>query len=386
MKAQAGIRMTTPENPCTRSLHGVRGLAVLIVLFSHAGIHQMAPAFFNLDGAGKYGVYLFFCLSAFLLTAQLLALSEDQLVTSIYWKNYFLRRVLRIFPLYAVALFSSFFAQISFGPPPLSLGKVFQYLAFYDVHGIFWTIPTEVKFYLLIPLLTFGVVFGCGRDLRKSILFLCVLIMFSGLYDLFLPPHEVSTSLSAYVTIFLSGSLGALLHQQWFIKHQLSRGKQWGMEGAAWLSLLLFVLFVPKWLQLIFPSVDVHYFRLRLVMLFGILWLVFILGQLHGAGLLRRILEHPVLTFSGRISYSAYVWHWPVYARISALPYSAEVKFVLGLAAVYAVAFFSYCLIERPLLKISLLDPSRISGTDVIPPSGMQEPSVAGALAGERTE
>lgn len=94
------------ERPTPRrlpALDGLRGVAVLLVLLSHASKHfpVVHPAL-NFRGAGKSGVLLFFLLSAYLLDRQIaLAMRHGE---KNYWGNYFLRRVLRIYPLFAVAL------------------------------------------------------------------------------------------------------------------------------------------------------------------------------------------------------------------------------------------------------------------------------------------
>src|ERR1700712_3415280 len=84
------------------ALDGLRGLAVLLVLLDHASDAELRlfPAA-DMNRAGKYGVYLFFVLSAFLLT-HLLLLRPAELTRARTWVNYAVRRFLRIFPLYAL--------------------------------------------------------------------------------------------------------------------------------------------------------------------------------------------------------------------------------------------------------------------------------------------
>ncbi len=87
-----------------KSLDGLRGLAVLLVLLSHMSNAQMhLLPFLDFSGLGKAGVYLFFSLSAFLLTWQALKQAQ-QAPDPKYWLAYLLRRALRIYPLYALAL------------------------------------------------------------------------------------------------------------------------------------------------------------------------------------------------------------------------------------------------------------------------------------------
>src|SRR3546814_20292617 len=98
--------------PRTRQQHydaldGLRGLAVLIVIASHLSLlgFGLVPGL-PVGGIGKSGVYLFFVLSAFLLTRLLLERAPAQFADGRLWSASALRRHLRIWPLYPVGLFS----------------------------------------------------------------------------------------------------------------------------------------------------------------------------------------------------------------------------------------------------------------------------------------
>ena len=87
------------------SLDGLRGLAVLMEVFGHmsrSGVHLHPRR--DLGGLGTPGVYLFFVLSSFLLTRQLLAKDKRELISARSWATYLLRRALRIYPLFITGL------------------------------------------------------------------------------------------------------------------------------------------------------------------------------------------------------------------------------------------------------------------------------------------
>ena len=89
------------------ALDGVRGLAVLFVLFSHAANINLV-IWPNLrisgNGSGQFGVYLFFSLSAFLITRGLIRKDNEALKHPALWVDYFVRRIFRVFPLFTFVL------------------------------------------------------------------------------------------------------------------------------------------------------------------------------------------------------------------------------------------------------------------------------------------
>ncbi len=88
-----------------KALDVLRGIAVLLVLLSHSSnSNWMFHEFLNFQRTGKIGVYLFFVLSAYLLDRQIAIMLISKKSNRRYWKNYILRRFLRIYPLFIVAL------------------------------------------------------------------------------------------------------------------------------------------------------------------------------------------------------------------------------------------------------------------------------------------
>ena len=153
------------------ALDGLRGLAILLVLVHNAaGPEGPSPGaamkvFDVATNIGWVGVQLFFVLSGFLITGILL----DTKGRARAWRSFFMRRVLRIFPLYYAALVVAFVvAPLVRGTPAVAAPYVGFYLAYLQnwssavvVHGKsgalghFWSLAVEEQFYVVWPLVVF---------------------------------------------------------------------------------------------------------------------------------------------------------------------------------------------------------------------------------------
>src|SRR6266699_2522637 len=90
---------------------GLRGLAILLVLIGHSGFLEALPHAGMLEYA-RFGVDLFFVLSGFLITGIL----TDSKGSRHFFRNFYARRVLRIWPLYYLVLFVAFVVGPLFAP------------------------------------------------------------------------------------------------------------------------------------------------------------------------------------------------------------------------------------------------------------------------------
>lgn len=152
------------------ALDGLRGLAVLIVFVFHFGGGAQSPnsllrSIGLLIQAGWSGVTLFFILSGFLISGIL----WDSRSTPGWWRNFYMRRTLRIFPLYYGTLFFVFLTAVAAGKGIFSCSRIWIYVFYLqnipsltvkaeDVGSHlwlwhFWSLAVEEQFYLLWPFL-----------------------------------------------------------------------------------------------------------------------------------------------------------------------------------------------------------------------------------------
>jgi peptidoglycan/LPS O-acetylase OafA/YrhL len=329
--------------PC---LDGARGLAIALVLLDHANDSGMKFFSIDMNRAGKYGVYLFFVLSAFLLTRQLCIKSAGELARGGTWMNYAFRRFMRIFPLYALVLVI------------LHPGEVFTHLLLRAGRGPFWTIPVEVKYYMLLPFVAFALFWlGRKRWMAAAVwgLGACAVgeALFLGERSWSL---ENSVNLAGNVLPFLMGSAVAAVYGVLEGNEVLQRRLAWWLECGAIIAVIVSFLRIPclyNWVFRIEPLYFVHKFGSDPAVC-GALWGVFLLGLLAGKGWVRGAMGWMPLRFLGLISFSLYLWHRKIVDMVRGLPLASPVLLLLFLVIVIAIATVSYLLVERPVSRLRL--------------------------------
>ncbi len=326
------------------ALDGLRGVAILLVVLSHAHV----PLF---DGA-FLGVDLFFVLSGFLITSLLLL--ERQAHGRIDYARFYWRRFLRLMP--ALALFLGTYCLVA----PLlwpGLGDVYQdalvslaYLAdygiaFFDSPGTLlhmWSLSVEEHFYLVWPpLLMLLVRFSPPTKVWRPI---ALLYLLSWLWRLLWVVHgqqfyEIFFRFDTRVSGLLAGSLlAALVHERPAFVHWLHQH----LPRAMWLPLA-----VPLLMELGWDNQGAMVWGITVVELATMVLLV---AAQQRSGLVYEMLSAPTLVKLGTLSYGVYLWHYPVVRYLRA-DFSWPVVVVLTLAISTALAALSLHTIERWALR-----------------------------------
>jgi len=339
---------TSPSPRNVPALDGLRGLAVLLVLASHAanvGLPVMPGL--SLSGTGKSGVYLFFVLSGYLLTRILLAKPAAAWRQGHTWADYAWRRVLRIWPLYLVVLLTSAALTalgVAWWPFALDGAALVRHLLLQDGVSVLWSIPVEFKYYLWLPLVALG--FRLARGPWLAVLLLAALLAFAA----WLWPAGASLvndiRLGPYLPLFFCGAFAAWVSLRW----QASFGAD--KRGAALLGALAciaLVATVPSVWRLLVDSAAGNDVNHRWFLFFGVAWSALLLAVVHGPEWLRRPFEWAALRWSGRVSFSAYLWHMPVLALVMGPMGLDGVVALLALLVGTALAsWLSYRLFEAP--------------------------------------
>ena len=333
-------------------LDGLRGIALLLVVFSHSsllGIH-MVPGV-DMSGTGKVGVWLFFVLSSFLLMHQFLHLDASGRLDGRAWWRYALRRVLRIYPLYVVFLLVCWLAPLKTLMGPMTGADVLRHLAVVEGRWHTWSIAVEVKYYLLLPLLVLLYLHVARRRFALATLLAAAGIV---LHAWWTPTFDVD-ALRTYLPIFLTGSWVAIAHHH--LAHHAPpprRTRTWAAAAvAAALFALLMAMTPSVWGRLHDTVLPLSYWH-RSFTLFGLLWGAFLLCLLQSPAWLQRGFAWLPLRVLGVVSFSAYLWHGPVLANLGWLPFAhgSIAQAVVLFLALLLVSVASYFVIERPFLRI----------------------------------
>jgi peptidoglycan/LPS O-acetylase OafA/YrhL len=345
------------------SLDGLRGVAVILVFLEHiTGNIFPKESWLNLGHAhmGRSGVYLFFVLSSFLLTNQLLRPNINLKKTQ-FWLHYASRRILRVYPLYVFVLL----VYLIFPSFKFDIFDFFKHVSLQAGRNHFWSIPVEVKYYLILPVVAWSIVYILRRNLRVGIIFvLSILVLFTSITKATIVPSLISEprlSIIPNLPIFFIGSLTAIVHTK-ILEINSAKRKivQYGMEMIAFLTaLMLFFSLRTVWSQTLWVGLfgtemplfepDHWFYDIQ-----AAFWGIFIISHLHGRGFISQFLSVSILRLIGIVSFGIYLWHIAVMGYLKThLNFMPDIAQIVAISVVTVmIATITYILIERPFMRI----------------------------------
>lgn len=358
-------------------ISGLRGLAVLMVIFGHlvqrverfsaeGSLDEFGPgrlliASFSSPAAG---VYLFFVISGYLIASRLAVRSAT---TPSGLASFFLRRAVRIAPAYSIVLLATYLVIVATGFEP---DRVFQFdvrpnsltaslfasLAYLHelLYGTFprlfppgWTIEVEIQFYILAPILCPAVRSGVARmGLGRTA---GIALAGSGSLALVVLRSNIANlqdTLLVYLPLFM---LGIVLDE---VRRSGWRPTSTTVTALGWPATIVFVVFEP-WVS--GQGVEIAIRLLLIALIFGSL--------ASGRGSLLRVCRSPAAVTLGLASYSLYLVHLQVLhltatvmSRVAGpMPFLQTflLDAVVGLPLVMGAAWTFYVLVERFFLRWS---------------------------------
>lgn len=355
----AGTTATRPGRgriPFRGDIEGLRGIATLIVLAYHAQVPFV--------GGGYVGLDVFFVMSGFLITALLVKEAEDSGRISLV--QFFARRIRRLLPA-AVAVLGFIVAAGWLVMSPLDRRSLaWDVLAanFYVVNwrfvdqqtdylaaGLnaspvqhFWSLSVEEQFYLVWPVVMLGAVllaFRVGLNMR-AVSAVAALAIGVGLF-LYSLDHTREAAGAAYFSTlsrgweFALGAALALIPAAWVRMNRTVAGVL--VVGAL---AAIFWAMVTYTEQTMFPGPAALVPCLATAA-------IILAGMAHSDTLAARILNLRPARWVGRISYSWYLWHWPLLVFAAVIWGDLPVWAKVGIVVVsLGPTLITHHLIEQP--------------------------------------
>jgi len=336
-------------------LNGIRAIAVFFVIISHRFPEDHFLKSFPL---GSYGVDVFFVLSGFLISRGLFFQVQSQ--TGNFYsnvqilKNFFLKRCIRIFPVYYTLLLFLFLTKGIIGN---NFRENILWYVFYGANYLnyienkwfgalahLWSLSVEEQFYILFPILLIFI-------FRKRILILLTIFIITGtLYPFFISGNSSILTLSCINAFGIGGLLAYIeIYKKSFV-FSFYR--------------YTFFLSVPILLLILVHNlyITIPFFPERLAIS---VIAIFIITQClikPDSIFVCKILNNKFLNFIGIISYGVYLYHniVPKYWNFVLFKFNIKlnnnqfsyIEFILQTSFIIILSYLSWILLEKPILNL----------------------------------
>jgi len=370
-------------------LSGIRGWAALWVFLYHvwgmsghpdftAILAGVSLDFTPLVSIGFAGVTIFFVLSGFLLALPF-AEWQSGLRERPKLKRYFLRRVMRVFPAYYAQLaillliaawmpgqnaihdWGSFIRHLLmlFTPPPLGT---------LPINGVWWTLPIEFSFYLVLPLL--ALLMRPGRWWLLLVGSLVVMYLWrygvaTRMADATVPQRVVASyQLPGSMDAFGLGMLAAYLYVNRFrlpagFLPSLNLGRL-GLPGV--LLVFVAIYWLPGKRHEYWADNPIFYLWTPALVL-GVV--AIILAGVAGSRMINWFFSNRFMIYAGLISYSFYIWHFPVLNWIVATAWFQTLDnmrflwlLLISAPLIFLISTLSYIFVEVPGMRFRRARPN----------------------------
>ena len=345
-------------------IDGLRAIAVMAVVLFHFGL--------GCEG-GFVGVDVFFVISGYLITR---IIYRDLQAGTFTLKQFWIRRIRRIAPALIVVSVVTFIVGMwliypddlkNFGKSVIFQAIMLSNVYFYKQDGYFdtppestpllhtWSLSIEEQYYLIFPLL-FAWLYG-RRGIKKTVnIFLVILVVSLAVSIVFTPLYSNASFylLPARMWEFLIGALLAIC--------PIVLGAKWVKELSAALGVSLILLAVFLYDEtVVFPGYSAVLPCLGTALV--------ILGNNGSATLFSRLLSCAPMQFIGKISYSLYLWHWPL---VTFTRYASYTEYTVWtgiwlLVVSFILAWLSWKYVETPFrLGVHLKNNTRMLKSYVV--------------------
>jgi peptidoglycan/LPS O-acetylase OafA/YrhL len=332
-------------------IDGLRTIAVLLVILNHAGFTSISGGFVGVD--------VFFVISGFLITA-IIAPKIANNTFSIGW--FLSRRIKRLMPVLFFIIIASALL-FTFVMLPQDLTKFYRSIIwvvlyganffFWREHGGYfdgnseevpllhtWSLAVEEQYYLVWPIMLIAMIrfLGPKRTIIASLLLCIAATIFSQWGT------EITIGAAYYLlpTRFFELLVGSCLALLWPYLPKLKLNIQHSLSIVGLALIIFSAFYLSK--HHAFPGYNA---------LYPVLGTALIIIAQHGV--VNRFLSTRAMVYTGNISYSLYLWHWPLLAfiRYTSIELTLFVQ-IFVIILTYLLSMFSYRFIEQPFRDMKL--------------------------------
>lgn len=314
------------------SLTGIRGIAVLLVFTAHTPIRHLIGDF------GQEAVYIFFFLSAYLLTISL----EKQTL-----KTYFTKRFWRIYPLYFIVVLVVGVLQ-HFKVKDLMLNLVFlQQINGNFIIDVSWSLIIEVQLYLLLPFIVW--------ILKKyEIKALLIIVIFTYSFRII--------NIGLYIEHVQNGSMKVLFGNiievldifaiSSYLAIHRNKIKSFDILNKLFIQIFLILLFflIPFMLESLNVNRAISIIYI-VIPIYTILIAFIFISIISGIKNLNTLFSWKINLFFGEISYGFYLIHIPILTYFKTLDINIILQGGLAFICIVTISYLSYNLFEKKLIK-----------------------------------
>lgn len=327
---------------------GLRAVAVIPVILFHFGVSWCTGGFAGVD--------VFFVISGYLITSIIL----KELSGGVFsFRNFWMRRVRRIMPALIVVLIATAVAGylLLWGPSLAGLGRqlisvIFLYanVEMWQIANNYWgvaaenapllhtwSLSVEEQFYLIYPLVVF-LLFRFARKMILPVLLVGALLSFClCLYATYTHPAAAFYFLPMRAWELAAGGILSILGT--------SESVRIGRRGARWLVFAGLVLIIAGYILM--EAASFPGYQALLPVAGSMLIIQFGGGASCPAS---KLLSSRPLVYIGKMSYSLYLWHWPVivFGKACSLKYDIDLNVVVIVSIILLLSVLSYHFVENP--------------------------------------
>ncbi|AGS39756.1 acyltransferase family protein [Cycloclasticus zancles] len=337
-----------PEINYRRDIDGLRAIAVLIVIFYHLD--------FSLFSGGFIGVDVFFVISGFLITK---TIQQDIRADKFTFTRFYVKRIRRIIPALFVTTLTTLIISLYILPVNelkellasiVSVATFTSNIFFWQHVDYFstvsdlkpllhtWSLGIEEQFYLLFPVFMFLTV-----NLKNNSILFIVLILLASSFALGVSPlaaQHPSANFFLPATRFWELLAGTTLA---FIPSRFNLHNIYLKNSAALMGLLIIALGATLLsYKSLFPGINA---------LYPVVGAMLIIHSGKGdKTLIAAFLSIGLIRYIGLISFSLYLWHWPIIALLKNVIFG-ELTITTKLSALtltFVLSALSYRFVEQP--------------------------------------